>query len=146
MKRAFGIIAIVLASACGGSTEPFREPSIAFDRQSYTVTLNTAATAVVTKPTPTVTVTRGTNLFAPILSIGLDPAGYCNVGAGVGFANTSAQWTIQGSEPSVSRAVDFNVCPSIVGGQTIPKGNTTIKVTYSQDGKTYTATAVVTVQ
>lgn len=149
MRRTLTLL--MLAAACGGgsSTEPTREPSIAFDQATYTVQLNAAGTAVVSKPTPVLTITRGSYDLPPIIILNLDPAGYCNVGPGVGFPYGSIQKTLQGNEPSaasVTQPIDFNVCPATTGTQAIPKGTTTIHATYGQGGKTYTASATVVVQ
>jgi hypothetical protein len=140
------LLALALLVACGGNTVPLREPTIAFDKAMYIVTLNPGATAVLSKPTPTITVTRGTNPIGPVLFLYLAPADYCNVGAGVGFPYGSAQQSIQGSEAMVSQIAEFNVCPSITGGRTIPKGDTVIGVSYLQDENIYSATSVVRVQ
>lgn len=153
--RRLVILVVAGGIACGGrggdSTVPFRNPGIVFDQSTYVVTLNASASAVASQQTPRLTIVRGSDALPPILIVGLDPSGGCTVGpgGGVGFGYNEAQWTIKGTETSVSEALDFNVCPStdVFGGSKVfVKGRYPIHATYTWLGKAYVASASVVVQ
>lgn len=59
MKRIGFLLAATLSCGGGSATTPFREPSIAFDRGTYNVTLTSDAGHVLTRDEATVVVTPG---------------------------------------------------------------------------------------